>query len=261
VGKTNLKTQKTARAAFKECFDNAANVLIIHYSCESFFDRPRGDSPRITSIAVRRLDSGQTHSFSIHIVAELHRADLAALEANYDQYEREMLDDFYAFVRLNDRDRWLHWNMRDQNYGFPALEHRYRVLGGQPAVIPDDRKFDMARLLIEIYGPNYAGHPRLESLIDLNDISRLAFMTGAEEAAAFDRHDYVALHQSTLRKVDIFENIFGRQINGSLKTHANWWTRHGSSVRGAIDAAITHPLGIIIFVIGAAIAGYVGLFK
>jgi len=38
---------------------------VIHYSCESFYDRPNGASPRITSIAVRKLDSGQTLSFSI----------------------------------------------------------------------------------------------------------------------------------------------------------------------------------------------------
>src|SRR4051812_4704809 len=107
MGKTNLKEQKAARAALKELEEGAANVLVIHYSCESFYDRPRGDSPRITSIGVRRLDSGQTHSFSIHKIAELHHADLAALEANYDQYEREMLDEFFDFVRLNDRERWV----------------------------------------------------------------------------------------------------------------------------------------------------------
>jgi hypothetical protein len=260
MGKTNLKEQKAARAAVKLLQENSVSVLVIHYSCESFTDRPRGDSPRITSIAVRRLDTGQTHSFSIHKIAELHRADLAALEANYDAYEREMLDEFFAFARINERHRWLHWNMRDANFGFAAIEHRYRVLGGDPIVLQDEWKFDLARLLIQLYGPDYIGHPRLESLIDYNKISRLAFMTGEQEAAAFDRHDYVALHQSTLRKVDIIPNIFSRIVNGSLKTSANWWARNGSSVRGVIEGATTHPVGITIFVIGAAIAGYVGLF-
>src|SRR5688500_17109181 len=102
MGKTNLKEQKAAHAAIKILHEQAASVLVIHYSCESFYDRPRGDSPRITSIAVRRLQSGQTHSFSIHKIAELHHAELAALEANYDAFEREMLNEFFAFVRLND---------------------------------------------------------------------------------------------------------------------------------------------------------------
>ena len=250
-----------ARKAIKELHEQASSVLVIHYSCESFYDRPRGDSPRITSIAARRLDSGQTHSFSIHKIAELHRADLAALEANYDAFEREMLDEFFQFASVSDRNKWLHWNMRDANYGFAAIEHRYRVLGGDPIIVPDDRKFDLARLLVDIYGPDYIGHPRLEALIDLNRITRLAFMNGAEEAAAFDRHEYVALHQSTLRKVDIFGSIHSRQINGSLKTNASWWSKNGSSVRGVIEGATTHPIGILVFVIGAAAATYIGLFK
>ncbi len=62
--------QKTAHAKLDSVFADAANTWVIHYSCESFYDRPNGASPRITSIAVRRLDSGQTLSFSIHQVAE-----------------------------------------------------------------------------------------------------------------------------------------------------------------------------------------------
>ena len=55
--------------------------------------------------------------------------------------------------------KYMHWNMRDINYGFPAIEHRYRVLGGNPVIIDDDKKLDLARLLIDIYGVGYAGHP------------------------------------------------------------------------------------------------------
>src|SRR5690606_26280767 len=126
-------------------------------------------------------------------------------------------------------------NMRDEGFGFAAIEHRYRGLGGDPLIIPDDRKFDLARMLIDLYGAGYAGHPRLQSLIDLNKISRLAFMSGEEEAAAFERKDYVGLHRSTLRKVDIMENIFTRQVNGDLVTKASWWTKNGSSVRGGLE--------------------------
>jgi hypothetical protein len=67
--------------------------------------------------------------------------------------------------------KYLHWNMRDINYGFAALEHRYRVLGGGPIVIEDDKKIDLARLLIDVYGVGYAGHPRLVQLLAMNHIS------------------------------------------------------------------------------------------
>jgi hypothetical protein len=51
---------------------------------------------------------------------------------------------------------------RDINYGFAAIEHRHKVLEGEPYILPDERKIDLSRLLIDIYGVCYIGHPRLE---------------------------------------------------------------------------------------------------
>jgi len=138
--------QKSSRSVIDRLFEDAANVWVTHYSCESFYDRTDGRSPRITSIAVRKLDSGQTVSFSIHQVAELDGIDLAGITAHYDALERKMLDAFFAHVGGHKGMKYLHWNMRDINYGFAAIEHRYRVLGGNPAfVIPDENKFDRIR--------------------------------------------------------------------------------------------------------------------
>jgi hypothetical protein len=66
----NPKRQKEAFNLIDALTKDAENVSVIHYFCESFYDRPNGASPRITSIAVRKLDTGQTLSFSIHQVAE-----------------------------------------------------------------------------------------------------------------------------------------------------------------------------------------------
>jgi hypothetical protein len=38
--------------------------------------------------------------------------------------------------------------MRNINFGFQAIEHRYKVLGGKPYIVEDDRKVDLAKLLI-----------------------------------------------------------------------------------------------------------------
>ncbi len=61
---------------------------MINYSCESFYDRSEGQTPRVTSIAVRNYASGQTESFSIHKVAELNRVEFAEIDKNYDVLEK-----------------------------------------------------------------------------------------------------------------------------------------------------------------------------
>jgi hypothetical protein len=94
-------------------------------------------------------------------VAELRKIPIAEIRDHYDVLEKEMLDEFGEFLQLNHHCTWVHWNMRDINYGFQAIERRHKVLGGTPPQrLPEERKFDLARALISIYGVQYAGHPR-----------------------------------------------------------------------------------------------------
>ena len=218
-----LKKRNKAIQRLHEVAERPETVLIIHYSCESFYNCENGRTPRVTSIAVRNLGTGQTESFSIHKVAEQNHIPLTDIEAKYDELEKQMLDEFFSFVKRKDNHIWLHWNMRDINYGFIAIEHRYKVLGGIPEKIDENNKIDLARSLINIYGLAYIKHPRLVSLIEKNEISKLAFLTGEEEARAFEKKEFVKLHQSTLRKVDILANIFERTIDGTLKTNTKWY--------------------------------------
>lgn len=146
-----------------------------------------------------------------------------------------MLKDFFKFAKDHKSYDWIHWNMRDINYGFQALEHRYEVLGGRPYIISNHKKFDLAKTLINIYSPNYCAHPRLESITDINHISRKNFLSGKEEAEAFDNKEFVKLHQSTLRKVDVINNIFERQMDGNLKTRATWRDIYGLSGQGVLE--------------------------
>jgi hypothetical protein len=123
----NPKSQTIALASLDRMFAEAANVWVIHYSCESFYDRTDGRLPRITSIAVRKLDCAQTISFSIHQIAERRRFPFDQIEQHYDDLEREMLADFFAHLGSHRGMKYLHWNMRDANYGFQAIEHRCQV--------------------------------------------------------------------------------------------------------------------------------------
>jgi hypothetical protein len=249
-----------AQAKLDQVFADAANTWIIHYSCESFYDRPNGASPRITSIAVRRLDSGQTLSFSIHQVAEERGVPFDQIEAHhYDDLERQMLDAYFQHVGSHRGMKYVHWNMRDINYGFAAIEHRYRVLKGTPIAVEDDKKIDLARLLIDIYGVGYIGHPRLEKLLARNSIKPRDFLTGPQEAEAFEKRNFVGLHQSTLRKVDVIANVAERAHTRQLKTNTGWWEMHGGRLRSvttwivenktiAFIASVASVLGLLIAV-------------
>lgn len=222
-----LKRRKNVITKIDTLLEQATTTLIIHYSCESFYDKTDGSTPRVTSIAVRNLASGQTDSFSIHQIAEEKHVEFEKIADNYDSLEEQMLNRFFEFVNTRQHYNWVHWNMRDVNYGFAAIEHRFRVLGKMPIQIQEDKKFDLSRAIIDIFGVGYIGHPRLELLIELNKITNQDFLTGKEEADAFDNKQFVKLHQSTLRKADTLANIFERTSNKALKTNATWAEQYG----------------------------------
>ena len=241
--------RREALAVIQKLASAKSHALIVHYSCESFKASGK-QAPRITSIAVRKLSSGATHSFSIHEIAELKKYDSGQTTARYDEIEKEMLKRFFGFIDGHKGCEWIHWNMRDTKYGFAAIEHRYRALGGKPAEIDEDRKHDLARLLVSIYGRRYATHPRLENVIRMNRITDQDFLTGKEEALAFERGDHYHLHKSTLRKVDVLGGIFDRVREGTLETDAKWYHTYGVSFRSMMHVIKQHPVYTLLCVAG-----------
>ena len=231
-----LRHFREAKGQLTEINKKRDNVVVIHYSCESFYDRPDGASPRITSIAVRNLATGQTESFSIHQIAERDKKlTIEDINDHYDELEKKMLEKFYNYAKGHQNHIWLHWNMRNINYGFAALEHRCQVLGGEPVEIQESYRRDLSRLLFALYGPDYIEHRRLENLVKLNSISNLNFLSGADEAKAFENGEYVELHQSTLCKVDIISHLADRAVSSTLKTDAKLTGIYGNYFAFAIE--------------------------
>jgi hypothetical protein len=231
VGIKKIERRRKAKSRLIEVVGEPDHTIVIHYSCESFVPMepdapPRRTSSRITSLAVRNLGSAQSTSFSIHRQAERAGMNLDELEQHYDELERRMLNEFYAYVQGHVNENWLHWNMRNMQYGFAAIAHRYQVLGGDPLDIPEEKRFDLARHLHLIYGDHYIGHPHLVSIMKKNKLTHPEFLDGPGEAIAFERRDYVRLHQSTLTKVDIISHLAERAFAGTLKTEARLTERY-----------------------------------
>jgi hypothetical protein len=231
------------------------NCYIIHYSCQSLYDDNEALSPRVTSIAVSHFSTEQTVSFSTHSIAEelgIAREDVIE---KFDDIERKLLSDFYAFVR-DRRDRhWLHWNMRNLTYGFEHLEHRYRVLGCTDAsVIPVERRINLSDLMTDRYGSDYAPHPKQKSLMELNGGVHRHFLTGEEEVQAFQNHEFIRMHNSTLAKVGFMLSVLKKIMSGKLRTASR-------GVGVALDRMFEHRWVKVIGVLGAVITIGVGAWQ
>lgn len=194
---------------------------MIHYSCESFYQKGDNFSPRITSVCVKKYSDNQSMCFSISDFAERESVPFDDIDKKYDVLERKLLDALFDFIGVNQSKHWVHWNMRGSVYGFQAIYHRYRILGGSPIILNEGRLFDLAEILKSIYGKDYAPHPRLEKLCEMNDLSMKDFLVGAAEAEAFEHKNFAVLKMSTARKVDLLSDILALAFSGKLKKQGN----------------------------------------
>ena len=163
---------KEVKSKLRQVFNNKGKTILTHYSCKSFIENTKG-SHKITSIAVRYLDSAQTRSFSIFQFAEELKKE-SCIDEYFEEIEKKLLESFFQFVKEHSNYFWVHWNMRDINYGFAALEHRFKILGGTPHIIQDNSKYDLSRILHQRFGKNYAPHPRLKKIMEIVLLGRRA---------------------------------------------------------------------------------------
>jgi len=93
--------------------------------------------------------------------------------------------------------------------------------------------------------------------MEKNHITARDLLDGPGEAEAFETKEFVKLHQSTLRKVDVLANILGRLIDGSLKTNATWRDRHGVHPKIVLEYIAKHwVFALITSIIGVSSAVY-----
>lgn len=215
------------REVLQHLKQHESQLLTIHYSCQSLGDGNEGLSPRITSIAVLHLASSSMHSFSIHLIAEVRNVKREEIHDHYDDLEKQMLIQFYEFVKLNQDALWIHWNMSNINYGFEAIAHRYKVLSNTDAPqVPDSRRFNLSTLILATYGENCVDNPRMVNLMQLNGGRPRDQLTGTEEVEAFKNKEYIKLHKSTMCKVYWFQSMYKKLQARKIRTaHTNFLNR------------------------------------
>ncbi len=230
------------------------NFYCIHYSCQSLYDDNEALSPRITSIAITHYATEQTVSFSTHSIAEELHIPRDQVLAQFDRVELELLQGFYNFVRDRRDKFWVHWNMRNLTYGFEHLEHRFRVLGGANApVIPVERRINLNDIIRDRYGKDYATHPQLKGLMELNGGIHRHFLTGEEEVQAFRNNEFIRMHNSTLSKVGFFSAAIGKLISGKLKTASRGW---GVALDRLFESRQVKTLALVGTVVGIVVGAW-----
>ena len=255
----NPARQKAARDKLDQIFANPEQVFAIHYACQSFYQDNQIASTRIGCISLRQIASGQVTTFSIAKMAELYRLSPADIPPRWNALERTMLGEFYEFIRTTRTARYLHWNMRDDTFGFGALAHRFEVLGGRPEDIPEHNRIDLARLLHELYGDHYvAARSKLDALAKRNGLVSSDMLPGAEEAAALEQGQFRLVQMSTQSKVKLISDIASRTHDKTLRTDAGIVATHGVPVRLMIRRLIENP-GYTIA--SGMVGGFVVVFK
>ena len=233
-------------------------TMVIHYSCESFFNL-QGRTPRITSIVVKNRGNNITKSFSIHLQAQIHKKNLALLfDIDYDILEKAMLKDFYKFIKNHKTYNWVHWNMRNASYGFEAIFNRAQILKVTPSEIEDDFKFDFSDILGSIYTYGFEADKPFGKMLNLakrNSVSERDALNGKGEADAFEKKEYLMLHMSTMRKVEIIDRILSLEESGQLKVNVSIREKYGLSPVGIIEIVKNNDFLLIIWSIVVFIAG------
>lgn len=258
-----LKSRKKNKELMNNIYAEKVNSYVVHYSCESFYDEDKQAfrTGRVTSIGLRNLEDAQTHYWSIWLSAEVKMKE-DKIDESLDELEKDVLYNYFNFIKMNSKAHYIHWNMRDVNYGFQALEHRYRVLGGTPISISDDKKFDLARVLVSLYGRNYASHKYIDNngkehhgrmmvLAAMNNVATKDAMEGMQEANAFKDKNYKALHMSTLRKLDMLANFFDRAHANTLKNNGTFREKYGFHLSVIPELIKAHPIYSFILIITA----------
>jgi len=161
-----------------------------------------------------------------------------------------MLERFYKYVKENKTKRWVHWNMKNSIYGFDAIANRFRILGGKPADIESQFRYDLSDIIPNLYTDKYEdklNRGRLLNLASRNGVTDKDVLAGAEEAIAFNQKDYLRLSLSTSRKVDIIDCLLSKVLNGKLKVAVSSYVIYGLSLPGIIEIVKNNWLLSVLF--------------
>lgn len=230
-----------AKAQLIEVFRAPAQAIVVHYALQQLRRDQTELAAPVAAIAVRNVGTGQGHVFSIKAEADSAGIDLSAQPSRMamNQLEYSLLFKFNEYLAAHADCRFVHWYMRDDRFGFSALEHRFRKvladfyqlqLGGRsvaaaapfgfggspspyPVRVPDGRKVDLAKIIRDLTA---TGPLSLREIADRNGLSHDELIPGAEEPGVFESGNHARLQWSTSTKARLICEILERLRDGTL---------------------------------------------
>lgn len=258
-----VKNRKYGKNRLKEVLSDPSKVLIIHYSHAQYPDEDNDNSisPLITAIVIRSLDDQINAHFSIHYEADKAGIIKEEISNNLRELELQVLKSFNRFVIRHTDYFWVHWDMKNIHFGFPAIKHRFEKLfqgtKEQLHEIPTHKNLNLYSILEFMYGAEFAEFPdSLASIIKINSKSKLLpvdYISVEREGEEFEKQNYNSILVSLDCKVSRIRG-FLQKFNSNTKVLV--YKRNTISI---LFDLVNHPVFLIIGWIATVLGMIFGL--
>ncbi len=261
----SINAHKEAKVTLNDYIKKKSNYMFIHMARQNCFEDAYEKGLRIVSIVVMNAESEQTMAFSLKKSAEKYDSDFwEASDSEKDIIEHDMLQSFFEYAKSNSEKTWLHWNMKNNNFGFSAIEERYKSLGGTPFHFEERNLINISVLLKKKYGHNFAHNciyngksmGKMYDIFILNEMQDVNILNGEQEVKEFIIKNIMSIELSVLGKLKAFQRIVEKAADNDLKVRGSISKDvYGLSVRGIAQYIQDNAILALLFsILGGVIA-------
>jgi hypothetical protein len=185
--------------------DSGSPIFAVHYACGNLYEI-RDQPPAVSAIGFAEIGTDYAEVYSV-------------IDRPQDG-EKHVLESYFTFLQDHAGARFVHWNMNSSQFGFHSLASRYAHVCGKesPSYPAEDQRVDLDAVIKLGYGEDYADHPRLPSIADLNHLPRRYFLSGKEEAERLARGEHGGILRSLAEKVSLIAKLTRLVLDGRLET-------------------------------------------
>lgn len=230
MNNNSIKMRKDAIKLLEDYMNTKKDYIIIHYARQNCLNETFEKGPRILAIVTMNAESEQTKLFSLNESTNNSNYSFFELsESQKDEIEFNMLTSFFNYIKCNKGKKFVHWNMKNNNFGFSALENRYKQLGGNSFNFSYENIINLSTLLKKKYGINFAKKSmwngvhtgKMYDIFLLNGINDINILNGEQEVKEYMLQNLASIEQSVLGKVKAFHYIIERASDNALKVRGN----------------------------------------